>query len=211
MAFLLAVPAFPPDGYAHSTSLFRIIPATARRPSELAERTRGAEASPPPRLPRAPEIPAWVAGPALVPEVLWRGPASAWAGQGVAPGSVGQPAALRLPRWSGTWRWPRPGGGAAANAGRVRLAPRSYAETGLRGSPPGASFQLSCPLCGSWGLRESLRQYPGFGSRWSPAACGPVSGRRRAPGSSFLARRNSAWCHGCLGIAPVRIRRRFLR
>ena len=109
-------------------------------------------------------------------------------------------AGLRLPRWSGTWRWPRPGGGAAANPGRVQLAPRSR-----RNRSPGvpARCVLLCPPVlfagpGAFGESPGPRLYPGLGLRWSPSACGPVSGGG-APGFSFLAGRDSAWRHGCFG------------
>lgn len=82
-----------------------------------------------------------VAGTATPPGSAAAGGASGWAGPGTAPGnSRACWAALRLPRWSGTWRCPwagRRGGG----EGWERLTGRrANAGTGRLGSPPGVSI-----------------------------------------------------------------------
>lgn len=76
-------------------------------------------------------------GPGPGPGSAVAGPVSGWAGQGVAPGSVGQPAGRGCGCHVGAER----GGGPGQEEGRRRMLGesdwrRAHAETGLRGSPP---------------------------------------------------------------------------
>lgn len=106
--------------------LFRVLrssrPRPACRPSERVANLTGVRVSAGLTVGRAPGTP-----PATAPGSAVMGSAPEWAGRGVAPGSIGQPAGRGCGCHVGAERGggPGAGGGAAAtNAGRVRRASR---------------------------------------------------------------------------------------
>lgn len=142
------------------------------------------------------------------------GPVSGWAGQGVAPGSVGQPAGRGCGCHVGAER----GGGPGQEEGRRRMLGesdwrRAHAETGLRGSPPGASscaLLSSLRLLGPSGRAQAHAGIPVSVSAGplQPAARSPAAAR---PGLRFGPGGTAPGVTAASGIAPARIRRRFLR
>lgn len=108
---------------------------------------------------------------------------------------------LRLPRWSGTWRWPwsgrRGGGECWESPTGVALTQEPVAEGPRQVCPPLPPLSSS-PALGSWGRAQAkagTAASVSAGSR-QPAARSVVAAR---PCSSFRARRDNAWRHGCFG------------
>ena len=190
------------------TGLCRPAAAPGSNPAGPAPRWAGRGAAP--GSARAGCAPRW-AGRGAAPGSARAGCAPRWAGRGVAPGSAGQPAGRGCGCHVGAER----GGGPGREEGRRRMLGeperrRGNAGARRRGSPPGLS---SFPLLSSlraFGESPGRSWDPGLGLRWSPPACGPVSGGG-APGLRFGPGGTTPGVTAASGIAPVRIRRRFLR
>lgn len=115
-----------------------------------------------------------------------------WAWRVAAPGSGGPQAGLRLPRWSGAWRWPW-----AAEEGRRR---RIRGESDVRRLTQDRSRRSSRCVCRSVPAPRQVRWPLPRPEARSPLTARPVS---------FRPRRDNAWSRRRRVIAPVILRQRF--